>query len=292
MSRSSARPRSTFRDIPRFRFRPAWAFAIFPRLRAASFLFRVTDLIRRFLSPRAAAQGIAFAGLLTGLAACTTSSGINAGVDPKYVAMYSAVDESPNRIPAVNLAKIDPQYYRQEVATPASIAAEKPGTVVVDPGNRFLYLVEAGGMSMRYGVGVGRDGFAWSGDATIHDKQAWPKWFPPKEMMERQPETAQYANGMEGGIKNPLGARALYLWQGNKDTLYRLHGTNEPASIGHAMSSGCIRLLNQDVIDLYNRVPVGAKVVVLPAQDPNAQYVDYGVGTPPPATARIAAAPL
>jgi lipoprotein-anchoring transpeptidase ErfK/SrfK len=118
-------------------------------------------------------------------------------------------------------------------------------------------------MSMRYGVGVGRDGFAWSGDATIHDKQAWPKWFPPKEMMERQPETAQYADGMEGGVKNPLGARALYLWQGNKDTLYRLHGTNEPASIGHAMSSGCIRLLNQDIIDLYERVPLGASVVVL-----------------------------
>jgi lipoprotein-anchoring transpeptidase ErfK/SrfK len=232
------------------------------------------------------ARGLAVAGLFAALAGCTTSAGINAGVDPKYVAMYSPIDESPNRIPAVNLAKIDPQYYRQEVPTPANISKEKPGTVVVDPGNRFLYLVEENGQSMRYGVGVGRDGFAWSGDATIHDKQAWPKWFPPKEMIERQPELTPYADGMEGGIRNPLGARALYLWQGNKDTLYRLHGTNEPASIGHAMSSGCIRLLNQDVIDLYNRVPVGAKVVVLPAQDPNAQYVDYGAGAPP------AAAPL
>jgi lipoprotein-anchoring transpeptidase ErfK/SrfK len=235
---------------------------------------------------------MAAAGLLAALAGCTTSAGMNAGVDPKYVAMYSAIDESPNRIPAVNLSKIDPQYYRQEVPTPASIASQKPGTVVVDPANRFLYLVEDGGMSTRYGVGVGRDGFAWSGDAVIHDKQAWPKWFPPKEMMERQPETAQYADGMEGGVKNPLGARALYLWQGNKDTLYRLHGTNEPASIGHALSSGCIRLLNQDVIDLYNRVPVGAKVIVLPAQDPNAQYVDYGSAPVQQATARIAAAPL
>jgi lipoprotein-anchoring transpeptidase ErfK/SrfK len=254
----------------------AGPFAIFPPLRLVLPLIRVSDLIPRFLPSRTIVQGMAAAGLLAALAGCTTSAGMNAGVDPKYVAMYSAIDESPNRIPAVNLSKIDPQYYRQEVPTPASIASQKPGTVVVDPANRFLYLVEDGGMSTRYRVGVGRDGFAWSGDAVIHDKQAWPKWFPPKEMMERQPETAQYADGMEGGVKNPLGARALYLWQGNKDTLYRLHGTNEPASIGHAMSSGCIRLLNQDVIDLYNRVPVGAKVIVLPAQDPNAQYVDYG----------------
>lgn len=239
-----------------------------------------------------AAQGIVAAGLAAVLAGCTTAGPINAGVDPKYVAMYSAIDESPNRVPAVNLARIDPQYYRQEVPTPATLVKEKPGTVVVDPGNRFLYLVEENGMSMRYGVGVGRDGFAWSGDATIHDKQAWPKWFPPKEMIARQPELTEYANGMEGGIKNPLGARALYLWQGNKDTLYRLHGTNEPQSIGHAMSSGCIRLLNQDVIDLYNRVPVGAKVIVLQAQDPNGQYVDYGAGAPAPSTAQIAAAPL
>ena len=191
-------------------------------------------------------------------------------------AMYAATEDEGVMLPAIPYQKIDPQYYRQEVPTPATLVKEKPGTVVVDPGNRFLYLVEDNGTSMRYGVGVGRDGFAWSGDATIHDKQAWPKWFPPKEMIARQPELTEYADGMEGGIKNPLGARALYLWQGNKDTLYRLHGTNEPQSIGHAMSSGCIRLLNQDVIDLYNRVPVGAKVIVLPAQDPNAQYVDYG----------------
>jgi lipoprotein-anchoring transpeptidase ErfK/SrfK len=276
MSLNSHSARSTFRDMKRLCYRVAGPFGIFPPFCLALSLTRVPTLIPRSFPSRTIVQGMAAAGLLAALAGCTTSSGMNAGVDPKYVAMYSAVDESPNRVPAVNLAKIDPQYYRQEVATPASVAKEKPGTVVVDPGNRFLYLVEDGGMSMRYGVGVGRDGFAWSGDAVIHDKQAWPKWFPPKEMMERQPETAQYANGMEGGIRNPLGARALYLWQGNKDTLYRLHGTNEPASIGHAMSSGCIRLLNQDVIDLYNRVPVGAKVIVLPAQDPNAQYVDYG----------------
>jgi lipoprotein-anchoring transpeptidase ErfK/SrfK len=256
------------------RFRPIRAFAILraQRLLADSSPDRIHTLIRPTACRRPAAYGVIAAGLLA-LAACNTQP-INAGIDPKVAAMYAASEESPNRIPAVNLARIDPQYYRQEVATPPSIT-EKPGTVVVDPENRFLYLVEADGMSMRYGVGVGKEGFAWSGDATIHDKQAWPKWFPPKEMIERQPELTKYANGMDGGLKNPLGARALYLWQGNKDTLYRLHGTNEPASIGHAMSSGCIRMLNQDVIDLYNRVPVGAKVVVLPAPDANAQVIDY-----------------
>jgi len=146
---------------------------------------------------------------------------------------------------------------------------------VRDPTNRFLYLVENGGQSMRYGIGVGREGFAWSGTAVVHDKQEWPKWFPPPEMVARDPKVAPYANGMEGGIKNPIGARALYLWQGNKDTLFRLHGTNEPSSIGHAVSSGCIRLLNQDIIDLYDRVPTGTKVVVLPTPDESAQTIDF-----------------
>jgi lipoprotein-anchoring transpeptidase ErfK/SrfK len=219
------------------------------------------------------------AGLLATVAGCTSTKPINQGVDPAMAAMYAPVDEKPYRVPPVNLAKIDPQYYRQQVATPASIK-EKPGTIVVDPQDRFLYLVEADGQSTRYGIGVGKEGFAWAGDAVIHDKQAWPKWFPPKEMIARDPKLSPYADGMDGGIRNPLGARALYLWQGNKDTLYRLHGTNEPASIGHAMSSGCIRMLNQDVIDLYNRVPLGTKVVVLPAADPNAQVIDFSDPAP------------
>jgi lipoprotein-anchoring transpeptidase ErfK/SrfK len=207
------------------------------------------------------------------VAACA-SHPINASIDPKIKAMYAAVDETPNHIPTVDVTKIDPKYYRQEVSTPVSFT-ETPGTIVVDPQNRFLYLVEADGQSLRYGIGVGREGFAWSGTAVIHEKTLWPKWFPPREMVARDPRTAPFADGMDGGIENPLGARALYLWQGSKDTLFRLHGTNEPASIGHALSSGCVRLLNQDVIDLYNRVPVGTKVVVLKAPDAVSQTVDF-----------------
>jgi lipoprotein-anchoring transpeptidase ErfK/SrfK len=216
---------------------------------------------------------IAGASLVAILAGCADQP-LNANVSPAVRAMYSAVDEKPYHVPTVNLAKIDPKYYRQEVPTPATIT-EKPGTIVVDPTNRFLYLVEDGGQSMRYGIGVGREGFAWSGTAVVHNKAAWPKWFPPPEMVARDPKAAPYANGMEGGINNPIGARALYLWQGNKDTLYRLHGTNEPLSIGHAVSSGCIRLLNQDIIDLYDRVPVGTKVVVLPTPDATAETIDF-----------------
>jgi lipoprotein-anchoring transpeptidase ErfK/SrfK len=146
---------------------------------------------------------------------------------------------------------------------------EKPGTIVVDPANYHLYLVQGGGQALQYGVGVGREGFGWSGAAIVHSKQEWPDWYPPREMLERKPEIAkamvqmQGGMGMPGGPENPLGARALYLWQGNKDTLYRIHGTNEPDTIGQNVSSGCIRLLNQDVVDLYDRVQVGSRVVVL-----------------------------
>ena len=142
----------------------------------------------------------------------------------------------------------------------------KPGTIVVDTGARYLYLVQGSGRALRYGIGVGRQGFSWSGTAHIGWKQQWPKWTPPVEMIERQPELAKYCadcGGMPGGPKNPLGARALYLMKDGKDTLYRLHGTPQWASIGTAASSGCIRLMNQDIIDLYGRTRNGAKVVVL-----------------------------
>jgi lipoprotein-anchoring transpeptidase ErfK/SrfK len=150
--------------------------------------------------------------------------------------------------------------------------ADPPGTVVIDPQRHFLYLVEGGGRAIRYGVGVGRTGFEWSGVATVHDKQEWPDWYPPKEMIERQPEIRRMMSelqsgvGMHGGPRNPLGARALYLWKGNKDTLYRIHGTVEPWTIGKNVSSGCIRMINQDVIDLYQRTPIGARVQVLPSR--------------------------
>ncbi|HEX9905892.1 MAG TPA: L,D-transpeptidase [Propylenella sp.] len=174
----------------------------------------------------------------------------------------------PHRVPGVNLATIPAQYRRQIVRDPTG---EKPGTIVVDPGQRYLYLVMEGGRARRYGIGVGRQGFGWHGTATVGAKRTWPAWYPPKEMQERDERARAYANGMDGGPDNPLGARALYLHQNGRDTLYRVHGTNEPRSIGRAVSSGCIRMLNADVIDLYDRVPTGTRVVVLPAFNPIAK---------------------
>jgi lipoprotein-anchoring transpeptidase ErfK/SrfK len=165
----------------------------------------------------------------------------------------------------------DPAFARKVVSYPSR---EPPGTIVIDPGSHFLYLVQGGGQAIRYGVGVGAEGFIWSGVATIHSKQEWPDWYPPAEMLARKPELKEHmvqlqsGLGMKGGPENPIGARAMYLWQGNKDTLYRIHGTNDPTTIGHNVSSGCIRLTNDDVTDLYNRTPVGTKVVVLATAGP------------------------
>jgi lipoprotein-anchoring transpeptidase ErfK/SrfK len=185
-------------------------------------------------------------------------------ISPAYVAMYAAMPEEQFPIPAVDVSKIDPQYLRQQVAYNGT---ERPGTLVVDTSGPFLYLVQEGGQALRYGIGVGRDGFGWSGSADILMKREWPRWTPPAEMIERQPELEIYRNGMEPGLTNPLGARALYLFENGKDTLYRLHGTSEPWSIGRSVSSGCIRLFNQDIIDLYGRVPRGSVVIVREHRD-------------------------
>lgn len=174
----------------------------------------------------------------------------------------------PFRVAPVNLSEIPSQYHRQIVRDPTG---EKPGTIVVDPGQRYLYLVIDDGRARRYGIGVGRQGFGWSGVAKVGAKREWPKWYPPVEMQERDPRAREFASGMDGGPTNPLGARALYLYKDGRDTLYRIHGTAEPRSIGRAVSSGCIRMLNADVIDLYGRVPVGTKVVVMPASNPIAR---------------------
>ena len=191
-------------------------------------------------------------------------------VDPalgrQYAALYGPVSGERFPIPAVRLSDINSEYLRTVVFYPTH---EPPGTILIDPQNHFLYLIQGGGRALPYGVGVGRQGFGWSGVATIHDKQEWPDWYPPKEMIERQPELRRQMSelqsglGMPGGSRNPLGSRAMYLWHGNKDTLYRIHGTVEPWTIGRSVSSGCIRMINQDVIDLYQRTPVGARVVVL-----------------------------
>ncbi|VVT09451.1 L,D-transpeptidase [Rhizobium sp. EC-SD404] len=181
---------------------------------------------------------------------------------PELDARYAAVLDDGHEIPEVPYWKIDPSLYRQQVPDPTG---EAPGTVVVDTPNRFLYLVEPGGTAMRYGVGIGRIGFTWQGRGVVHWRQHWPRWKPPAEMIARQPDLERYSvanGGMEPGIGNPLGARALYIHQDGQDTLYRLHGSPEWWTMGTAASSGCVRLTNQDVIDLYERVPHHAPIVV------------------------------
>ena len=180
----------------------------------------------------------------------------------KNVDDYRARIDGAFPVAAIPIDRMNKRFLRQQVRYSTK---HKKGTIIVDPHARFLYLVQSGGKAMRYGIGVGKAGFEWSGRAHIGWKQKWPKWTPPKEMIERRPDLEKWSaenGGMPGGPTNPLGARALYLMQGNVDTLYRLHGTPQWASIGTAASSGCIRLMNQDVIDLYERVPNGAQVIV------------------------------
>lgn len=209
------------------------------------------------------AGGASFAALA--LAGCATSGSSKLEAETQRVpadvlATYAALPNERFPIPAARIDLVDPQYWRQVVSDPTG---ERPGTVVVNTANRFLYVVREGGQAMRYGVGIGRDGFAWSGRAQIAYKREWPIWTPPSEMIGRQPELEQYRHGMAPGVENPLGARALYIFKDGKDTLYRLHGNPDANSIGKAVSSGCVRLLNQDVIDLYERVPSGSPIVVM-----------------------------
>ena len=163
----------------------------------------------------------------------------------------------------VQKASLPTELNRESHSTRASVedpTGERPGTITIDTKNRYLYLSMEGGRAMRYDVGVGREGFAWQGRAHIGRRAEWPAWTPPAAMLKRRPDLPRV---MEGGIANPLGARAMYLYHGHRDTMYRIHGTNEPDTIGQAVSSGCIRLLNEDIVDLYQRVKVGATVVVL-----------------------------
>ena len=178
-------------------------------------------------------------------------------------AMYDAMPEERFPIPAVDVTQVEERFWRTVVDDPTG---EAPGTLVVDTPAKYLYFTLPGGSAVRYGIGVGREGFAWSGRAKVQYKREWPRWTPPNEMVARQPELEPYSidnGGMDPGLKNPLGARALYIFQDGRDTLYRMHGTPEAWSIGKAVSSGCIRLLNQDVIDLYERVPDGTLIRVI-----------------------------
>jgi lipoprotein-anchoring transpeptidase ErfK/SrfK len=162
------------------------------------------------------------------------------------------VEDQPGVVPSPDQEQLDPAFQRQPVFFRTT---EPPGTIVIHTSERYLYLVQGNNRAIRYGVGVGREGFQWSGLLRISRKSEWPDWTPPPEMIDRQPYLPRF---MAGGPGNPMGARALYL--GN--TVYRIHGTNQPQTIGHAVSSGCFRLVNADVINLYDHVPVGTKVVI------------------------------
>jgi lipoprotein-anchoring transpeptidase ErfK/SrfK len=156
---------------------------------------------------------------------------------------------------------LDPVYAPQQVDF---ASAYSPGTLIVDTTNRFLYLVESDTQARRYGIGVGKAGLAWTGTAEVGRKAEWPFWKPTAKMIKRNPRKyARYANGLRGGRKNPLGSRAMYLYREGQDTMYRIHGTTEPWTIGQAVSNGCIRMVNEHVEDLFERVDVGTKVVVL-----------------------------
>ncbi|MBX3536659.1 MAG: L,D-transpeptidase [Chelatococcus sp.] len=185
-------------------------------------------------------------------------------IDPSYLSMYAAIDTEPFPVPAVDLKRLKPQFLRREMAYRTN---ERPGTIVVDPAARYAYLVMEGGRALRYGIGVGKqEAFNFRGEATIARKAEWPGWRPTDNMIAREPERyGPLRDGLPGGSGNPLGPRALYLYRDGQDTYYRLHGTVEPWTIGTQVSSGCIRLLNQDIMDLYSRVPVGTKAVVLPS---------------------------
>ncbi len=219
-----------------------------------------------------ARRGFLLGTLSMALAACSTTSPsavpsvarrpMGVPSEEELAARYAAMEDGGHQLPAVSFRQIDPKFYRQRVV---NTTGEPAGTVVVDTGSKFLYVVEPGGTAMRYGVGLGRAGFAWEGEGVIQWRQKWPRWKPPAEMIARQPELAKFSvenGGQEPGPNNALGARALYIFQNGEDTLYRLHGTREWNSIGKAVSSGCVRLINQDVIDLYTRVPSKARIVV------------------------------
>ena len=194
----------------------------------------------------------------SGLAALVGAAGFTLSIlASQALAQHRAYDQldvldEPGKVPTAEEEQLPPQYQRQLVFFRTT---EAPGTVIVDSNQRYLYLVQPDNRAIRYGIGVGRDGFRWSGVLKISRKQEWPDWRPPPEMIQRQPYLPRF---MAGGPGNPMGARAMYLGA----TVYRIHGTNQPQTIGSAVSSGCFRLVNDDVSDLYNRVNVGTKVVV------------------------------
>ena len=190
---------------------------------------------------------------------------------PSTPLMYAAMPNEQFPVPAVHMAQLDQRFWRREIDYPTN---ERVGTLIVDTPGKHLYHVLPGSRATRYGIGVGREGFAWAGRAIVAYKRKWPRWTPPDSMVARQPELEPYSianGGMGPGLNNPLGARALYIHEGGRDTLYRLHGTPEASSIGQSVSSGCIRLVNQDVAHLYDTVRDGSPIVVIP--DPSMSHL-------------------
>lgn len=197
------------------------------------------------------------ASLLAGAMSLTAGSGAHA--QNFFQKLFQGSDNFGPRVAGPG-APLPYKYQKQRVRFATN---EKPGTIIIDSDEKFLYLVEGNGKALRYGVGVGREGFGWRGDVKIGRKAEWPGWTPPAEMIRRERKKGRILPAyMEGGPQNPLGARAMYLYRGGNDTIFRIHGTSEPWTIGHNVSSGCIRMVNADVSDLYSRVPVGTKVVV------------------------------
>lgn len=179
---------------------------------------------------------------------------------PADPGVYVARADGNWTLPAIDLAAIPPGLLRHEVPFDGP---DEPGSIVIDTTGPFLYFVEPGGRATRYGIAIGKEGFGWKGEGVIARTAHWPRWTPPPEMIERDPSLKEWAGGMPGGPRNPLGARALYIYFDGVDSGFRIHGTNQPKSIGWAASSGCFRMLNQDVVDLYERVAIGARVRVI-----------------------------
>jgi lipoprotein-anchoring transpeptidase ErfK/SrfK len=196
------------------------------------------------------------------LAGCAGQGEVSSRLSPEVLQMYGPVQDGDRIIPAVPEDALSEEKVRQVVDYWTD---EAPGTIVVDPGAKYLYYVLPGNQAVRYGIAVGEEGRGFSGNATVPVKKEWPSWTPTRNMIRRDPEQyGPWAGGMEGGLANPLGARALYLYRGGRDTYYRIHGTNDVYSIGRATSAVCIRLYNQDSLDLYERVEPGTRVIVLP----------------------------
>ena len=202
----------------------------------------------------------------------------------KNAAMYLGTSDNGFNVPTVPVEKVPDEFERQEVDFPSDQPA---GTIIINPGAKHLFFITGKNKAIRYGVSVGKSGFEWSGEANITNRKPWPTWTPPKEMIERKPELSKWEKGQPGGPSNPLGARALYLTTNGRDYGYRIHGTPDWWSIGKNASSGCIRMINQDVMDLYNRVPDGAKVIVLNRDG----SMPKGLVLPPPQVKKKTPAP-